>query len=77
VKPIFDLSRTTMLALIAIPLTVTACGQKGPLFMPAPLPPPIIRSAPAQPIVAPKTTPAPVVPVPQEIPDTPTAPAVQ
>ncbi|WP_329956675.1 LPS translocon maturation chaperone LptM [Collimonas humicola] len=76
-KPIFDLSRTTMMALIAIPLTLTACGQKGPLFMPAALPPPIVRTAPAQPNVTPKTTPAPDAPAPQETPDTPTAPAAK
>ncbi|WP_098495096.1 lipoprotein [Collimonas sp. PA-H2] len=66
-----------MMALIAIPLTLTACGQKGPLFMPAALPPPIVRTAPAQPSVAPKTTPAPVNPVPQETPDTPATPVTK
>ncbi|MGB7195938.1 MAG: lipoprotein [Collimonas pratensis] len=76
-KPIFDLSRTTSLALIAIPLTLTACGQKGPLFMPAALPPPIVRPAPTQSNVIPKTTPAPVIPAPQETPDTPTAPTAK
>ncbi|WP_081991936.1 LPS translocon maturation chaperone LptM [Collimonas arenae] len=63
-----------MIAVIAIPLALTACGQKGPLFMPAALPPPIIRTAPAQSNVTPKTIPAPVVPAPQETPATPTTP---
>ncbi|WP_348093245.1 lipoprotein [Collimonas sp.] len=65
-----------MFAVFAIPLALTACGQKGPLFMPVALPPPIIRTAPApaQPDVTSKATPTPVVPAPQETPATPTTP---
>ncbi|WP_092414084.1 lipoprotein [Collimonas sp. OK307] len=56
-KPIFDLSRITMIAMIPVTLSLAACGQKGPLFMPAKLPPPVVRTAPApvQPNVAPET----------------------
>jgi len=61
VKPIFDLSRipkVAMIAMIPVTLSLAACGQKGPLFMPAKLPPPVVRTAPAsaQQNVTPETT---------------------
>ncbi|WP_343216039.1 LPS translocon maturation chaperone LptM [Collimonas antrihumi] len=57
-KPIFDLSRITMIAVIPVTLSLAACGQKGPLFMPAKLPPPVVRTAPApaKPNVTPETS---------------------
>ncbi|GAC1322151.1 MAG: hypothetical protein NVSMB28_14500 [Collimonas sp.] len=47
-----------MIAVIPVTLSLAACGQKGPLFMPAKLPPPVVRTAPApaKPNVAPETS---------------------
>ncbi|MFC5472994.1 LPS translocon maturation chaperone LptM [Paraherbaspirillum soli] len=59
-KPTFDLPRVAMVtAMLAL---LTACGQKGPLFMPAKLPPPAVKTTPA-------------TPVKPDVPETPDAPA--
>jgi predicted small lipoprotein YifL len=75
VKPIFDLSRITtvaMIAMIPVTLSLAGCGQKGPLFMPAKLPPPIVRTAlaPAQPNVAPEASDESAAPTPAAQPKT-------
>jgi predicted small lipoprotein YifL len=76
VKPIFDLPRIPMIvAMVAATLSLAACGQKGPLFMPAKLPPPIVRTAPAKPNVAPATSDETMTPARPEAVDMPTTPA--
>ncbi|WP_329956003.1 LPS translocon maturation chaperone LptM [Collimonas silvisoli] len=75
-KPIFDLSR---IAMIPVTLSLAACGQKGPLFMPAKLPPPIVRTAPApaKPNVAPATPDGAAAPAQPATVDIPTTPATK
>ncbi|AMO93386.1 prokaryotic lipo-attachment site family protein [Collimonas fungivorans] len=74
-KPIFDLPRiVAIVAMIPVTLSLAACGQKGPLFMPAKLPPPIVRTAPApaKPNVAPATSDEAITPAQPEAVDIPT-----
>jgi predicted small lipoprotein YifL len=71
VKPIFDLSR---IAMIAILLTLAACGQKGPLFMPAELPPAVKTAEPA--VTTEKSIES-APPAQPKTPDIPTTPAIQ
>ena len=68
-----------IVAAVAATLGLAACGQKGPLFIPAKLPPPIVRTAPApaKPNVAPATSDDTITPAQPEAVDIPTIPVTR
>ncbi|MFJ2987063.1 lipoprotein [Collimonas sp. NPDC087041] len=54
-KPTFDFPRAAMIAAtLTLSALLAACGQKGPLFMPVPLPPPAAKTT--TPVVKPNAS---------------------